>query len=166
MIENVFMLGLLPGPKKPEQCGFALCMRKMADLLLKMEQGFTIQVEDPMRRAISLYVTCRVFLLDIAGDLPALAAMLNIKGHSGVFPCPYCHISGVYLKDKVQGNKKRYPCLTFPRLTNEQEALVSRLLKCRSLAALFLHFLTHHAASTTCNPPAFIYINDMLVLPS
>jgi hypothetical protein len=90
----VMPLMIFAGPTKPPlHSGMALLWDELG---LLFKDGMTVTPTDraPHR--------CRVFLTHVMGDSPALAAVLNTRGHGGYFPCPFCMIYGTYIEGAMR----------------------------------------------------------------
>jgi hypothetical protein len=87
-LENVLCLGVIPGPKKPQDFDSFLWPFIME--MLELEVG--VDAWDAKDRK---YVQLRAFLLLIFGDIPAVSMAMKMKGHNGICPCRFCEIRGV-----------------------------------------------------------------------
>lgn len=92
-LENVLCLGVIPGPKKPQD--FDSFLWPLITELLELELGIDAwDAKD--RRSVKL----RAFLLLIFGDIPAVSMAMKMKGHNGMCPCRFCEICGVRIPEQ------------------------------------------------------------------
>ena len=86
-LQNIITLGVV-GPRKPIDFDSFLwpAVQELLELL------FGVRAFD----ALTSTVFClRAFLLLAFGDIPAIAALMRMKGHNGVLPCRMCKIIGL-----------------------------------------------------------------------
>ncbi|XP_044005551.1 uncharacterized protein LOC122850475 [Aphidius gifuensis] len=95
--ENIILGGIWYGPKKPHG---NLYLSVFRETFLKLYRGIPMKI-------IGNNITVRVILLLGTADIPAKAAMLNLKQHLATFGCMVCTI-----KTESIGNYRYYP---YPR---------------------------------------------------
>jgi hypothetical protein len=86
-VENILALGVI-GPKKPVDFDSFLwpAIQELLRLLVGV-RGFD---------ALASVVFClRAFLILVFGDIPAISALMQMKGHIGILPCRMCKIVGL-----------------------------------------------------------------------
>lgn len=86
--DYIICLGMVPGPKKPKDFDSFLWL--LVEELLKLAAG--VQAFDSLQA--KLFVL-RAYLIIVAGDIPAISMVMQIKGHNGYSPCQTCNITGV-----------------------------------------------------------------------
>jgi hypothetical protein len=87
-LDNMICVGVIPGPKKPQD--FDSFLWPLVDELLRLElgvDGFDAHAQRPVR--------LRTYLLLVFGDIPAVSMAMKMKGHNGICPCRFCKIRGV-----------------------------------------------------------------------
>ena len=98
-LENIFCLGMIPGPTAPKDYDSFLV--PWVEELLKLAQGVP---------ALDAYADCsfllRVYLILAFGDMPALAKMLRLKSTNAIVPCRACRI--IALRDPDGGRNAHY----------------------------------------------------------
>ena len=86
-VENILALGAI-GPKKPVD--FDSFLWPAIQELLRLMVG--VRAFD----ALASVIFClRAFLILVFGDIPAVSAMMQMKGHNGILPCRMCKIIGL-----------------------------------------------------------------------
>ena len=86
-LENILTLGIV-GPRKPVD--FDSFLWPVVQELLSLLIG--VRAYD----ALSFSIFClRAFLILGFGDIPAIAALMRMKGHQGLLPCRMCKIIGI-----------------------------------------------------------------------
>ena len=86
-VENILALGVI-GPKKPVD--FDSFLWPAIQELFRLLVG--VRAFDG---SASVVFCLRAFLILIFGDIPAVSALMQMKGHSGVLPCRMCKIVGL-----------------------------------------------------------------------
>lgn len=97
LFEHLICAGVIPGPKKPKDFdsflfpftmeGLELALGVAAKHCLRKEEVFAL----------------RAYALFFAGDMPALAMVLRMKGHNAFCPCRMCKILAI-----LSANRKTY----------------------------------------------------------
>ena len=88
-VDYILALGVI-GPRKPVD--FDSFLWPTIQELLRLMVG--IRAFD----AIASVIFClRAFLILVFGDIPAVSAMMQMKGHNGISPCRMCKIIGLRL---------------------------------------------------------------------
>lgn len=87
-LEYIICVGVIPGPKAVKDIDSFLY--PLVEELLKLEAG--VSAYDVCDDTIFLL---RAFLILVFGDMPAVAKMMNMKGHNGKSPCRACDIIGI-----------------------------------------------------------------------
>jgi len=102
--KHVLPLGMVPGPGSPKHIGsFLYCLRRE---LIILAQG--VSTYDRVNRQ---YFSLRAFLILIIGDMPAIAHIMDMKGHIGKSPCRACWVTGK--RDRTNDiSKIHYPVHT------------------------------------------------------
>jgi hypothetical protein len=107
-LENMLCLGVIPGPKKPQD--FDSFLWPLVAELLRLELGVNAW-DATVRRAVQLHA----YLLLVFGDIPAVSMAMKMKGHNGVCPCRFCEIRGVRVPGQAKSphyvplNRTRHP---------------------------------------------------------
>jgi hypothetical protein len=86
--DNIFCLGIIPGPKKPVDMDSFLF--PVVEELLQLEKGVTAY--DSLTKALFVL---RAYLIVVFGDIPAVSLVMRMKGHNGLCPCRMCEIVGI-----------------------------------------------------------------------
>lgn len=87
-VSNILSLGVIPGPKKPQDCDSFLW--PFVQELLRLAQG--VRAFDVLTKTLFIL---RAFLILVFGDIPAVSMLMRMKGHNGVSPCRMCEIKGL-----------------------------------------------------------------------
>ena len=87
-VDNILSLGVIPGPKKPQDCDSFLW--PFIQELFRLAQG--VCAFDVL--TMSLFVL-RAFLILVFGDIPAVSMLTRMKGHNSFSPCRMCEIKGL-----------------------------------------------------------------------
>jgi hypothetical protein len=103
--KNIMVLGIIPGPGSPKNMNSYFHWLKNELHLLSIG----VLTWDA---ALREWFLLRAFLLFILGDMPAIAYIMNMKGHNGKCPCRSCYISGC--RDVEGGKTNYYPALLQP----------------------------------------------------
>lgn len=82
---NIICIGIIPGPKQPKDLDLFLV--PLVDELLKLLQG--ISAYDAYHQCV--FALC-AYLVLLFGDMPAVAKLMQMKGHNGLVPCRACNI--------------------------------------------------------------------------
>ena len=102
--EHVIPLGMIPGPRSPKHIGsFLYWLRRE---LIVLAHG--VRTYDHLYQKFFLL---RAFLIIIIGDMPAIAHIMDMKGHIGKCPCRACWVTGKRDRTNDQ-NKVHYPVHT------------------------------------------------------
>ena len=88
LVDNILSLGVIPGPKKPQDCDSFLW--PFIQELLRLAQG--VHAFDVLTNSLFLL---RAFLILVFGDIPAVSMLMRMKGHNGFSPCRMCEIKGL-----------------------------------------------------------------------
>ena len=88
---NLILLGIIPGPKQPSD--FESFFQPMLDEFKRLEQG--VQAWDGHWNE---WFTLTASLLQIAGDQPAIASVMGMKGPRGKHPCRMYSLAGIRLR--------------------------------------------------------------------
>jgi hypothetical protein len=86
--ENVWLVGIIPGPRGPKDLNSFL--EPLIDELGVLMKGVR-HIWDSFQRK---YVTIGAYLIIVSGDMPAVAKLMNFKGHRGMSPCRVCRLLG------------------------------------------------------------------------
>ncbi|KAF5341189.1 hypothetical protein D9611_006128 [Ephemerocybe angulata] len=86
--ENLICVGVIPGPRKPKD--FDSFLWPFVEELLELALGVKTYhgVEEKFFQMHAYLILC-------TGDMPAVAMMMMMKGHSSVYPCRQCKIRGI-----------------------------------------------------------------------
>jgi hypothetical protein len=87
-VNQILALGIIPGPKKPQD--FDSFLWPFLQELLRLAHG--------VRAFDALGGTCftlRAHLIVVFGDIPAMSMVMRMKGHNGASPCRMCEIHGL-----------------------------------------------------------------------
>jgi hypothetical protein len=96
--KNIMILGVIPGPGSPKNLNsFLHWLQRDLHLL-----SIGILSWDAAKRE---YFLLRAYLLWLFGDMPAIAHIMNMKGHNGICPCRACYIRG---SRNISGGKTNY----------------------------------------------------------
>jgi hypothetical protein len=123
-------LGVIPGPKKPDD--FDSFLWPLVQELLLLESG--LPAYDSIRKEVFML---RAFLILVFGDIPAISMLMRMKGHNGSVPCRFCTIPAVrgartgtlyvpldrsqYNDEQLEGLAQRtYDPLELPLRTHDQ----------------------------------------------
>ncbi|QRV77922.1 Transposase family tnp2 [Ceratobasidium sp. AG-Ba] len=87
-LENMLCLGVIPGPNSPKELHTFL--QPFIDELQELGQGVAAY-DGERERPFCL----RGYLLACFGDMPAVAKLMQMKGHNGKYPCRACNIVGI-----------------------------------------------------------------------
>lgn len=91
-LDNIISLGVIPGPKKPKDMDSFLYM-----FVCEMERlAVGVRAIDSLEPDVNKAVfSLRAFLIAAFGDIPAVSALMGMKGHNAYSPCRMCEIVGV-----------------------------------------------------------------------
>lgn len=81
-------IGVIPGPKAPKDMDSF--WYPLVQELLRLMRGVPAFDRRNMRQFL-----LRAYLLDLFGDMPAIAKLMRMKGHTGISPCRACRILGI-----------------------------------------------------------------------
>ncbi|KAF7348742.1 hypothetical protein MVEN_01393300 [Mycena venus] len=87
-LKHILCVGVIPGPKKPQDADSFLW--PLIEELLKLELGvsaFDISASEKF--------ALRAYLTTVFGDIPAISMIMRMKGHNGRVPCRMCNIVGL-----------------------------------------------------------------------
>ncbi|KDN38557.1 hypothetical protein RSAG8_09446, partial [Rhizoctonia solani AG-8 WAC10335] len=87
-LENTICVGVIPGPKSVKDISSFLF--PLVEELLELLDG--VAYYDKHTDSMELL---HAFLILVFGDMPAIAKMMEMKGHNGKCPCRACEILGV-----------------------------------------------------------------------
>jgi hypothetical protein len=88
LIDNIFSLGIIPGPKKPIDADSFLW--PFVQELFRLMYG--VRAFDILS---SKLFSLHAYLILAFGDIPAMSMIMRMKGHNGFCPCRMCNISGL-----------------------------------------------------------------------
>ena len=134
-LEYVLGLGVIPGPRKPED--FDSFLWPFSEEMLTLAIGiytFDILSND--------FFALRAFLILVFGDIPAISMVMHMKGHNGLFPCRMCTIRGIRIPNSR--NPIHYVPLDRTQHPDVQASLTA--IKAYDAAALPLHSHTQFMA--------------------
>jgi hypothetical protein len=103
--KNIMILGIIPGPRSPRDLNSYLYWFR--DELQALSLG--VLTWDAARREFFLM---RAHLVFVIGDMPAIAHVMNMKGHNGMRCCRKCYIKGV--RNRGGTGTMYYPALSQP----------------------------------------------------
>ena len=85
--EHVIPLGMIPGPGSPKHISsFLYWLRRE---LIGLAHG--VRTYDHLNQK---FFPLRAFLIIVIGDMPAIAHIMDMKGHIGKCPCRACFVTG------------------------------------------------------------------------
>jgi len=90
--DNILCVGILPGPKKPQDAD-SFIYPLMQELL---ELATSVSAYDALSCSI---FALRAYLITAFGDIPAISMLMHIKGHNALHPCQMCGIQGIRILD-------------------------------------------------------------------
>ena len=129
-LENVILVGIIPGPHEPKG-SINSFLQPLIDELLKLWDGMLLPVYTPTGINNELV---RGALLCVSCDLPAAQKTCGFLGHSANLSCPKClKISpgGVGQKDY-----SRFDCSSWPKRDNTQHRrAVKKIQRCKTITA-------------------------------
>jgi len=92
-VNHILALGVVPGPKKPQD--FDSFLWPFLQELIRLACGV---------RSFSVlggtFFTLRAYLILVFGDIPAISMVMRMKGHNGASPCRMCEIRGLRAPDQ------------------------------------------------------------------
>lgn len=91
LIDNILSLGVIRGPKKPQDCNSFL-WPFVQELFRLFAQG--VRAFDVLMNGLFLLRAFK-FLILVFGDIPAVSMLMCMKGHNGFCPCRMCEIKGL-----------------------------------------------------------------------
>jgi hypothetical protein len=94
--ENIIVLGVIPGPKKPHD--FDSFAWPMVEEMLALAVG--VKTWDANTKE---FFMLRAYLIIIFGDIPAVSMLMRMKGHNGKCPCRFCMIRGIRAPGETKG---------------------------------------------------------------
>jgi hypothetical protein len=84
-VSHILALGVIPGPKKPQD--FDSFLWPFLQELIRLTHGVrSFGILD------SAFFTLRAYLILVFGDIPAISMVMRMKGHNGASPCHMCEI--------------------------------------------------------------------------
>ena len=92
-VNQILPLGVIPGPKKPQD--FDSFLWPSLQELLCLAHG--IRSFDALKGSL---FTLRTHLIVVFGDIPAISMVMRMKGHNGVSPCRMCEVQGLRAPDQ------------------------------------------------------------------
>ncbi|CEL62957.1 hypothetical protein RSOLAG1IB_12611 [Rhizoctonia solani AG-1 IB] len=101
-LENILCLGVIPGPQSPKELNTFL--EPLIDELEELAHG--VPAFDAANRHPFLL---HAYLIAAFGDMPAVAKMMEMKGHNGKLPCRACKIRGVRARHGPHPNTNYVP---------------------------------------------------------
>ena len=105
--ENIYLAGIIPGPKEPSLQELNHLLRPLVDELLELWNPGVYLSRTALRRFGRLV---RVAIVPLVCDLPAMRKTAGFAGHSSAHFCSYCRL---LLKDICNLNRENWP----PRMT-------------------------------------------------
>lgn len=102
LIQNILSLGIIPGPNKPKD--FDSFLWPFAQEMLRLACG-----EKAFDGCTLKAFILRAFLIIIFGDIPAISALMRMKGHNGLSPCRMCEIVAVPVVGNSRNNTHYTP---------------------------------------------------------
>lgn len=87
--ENVFIITVIPGPKKPKDL-FSFLYPLVQELMVLEGEGMVIENSQGESQ------TYKVHLTSVVGDIPGIADMCGHSGHTSYSGCRICTIIGTY----------------------------------------------------------------------
>ena len=87
-VNQIIALGVIPGPKKPQD--FDLFLWPFLQELLLLAHG--VRTFDVLG---GTFFALRAHLIVVFIDIPAMSMVLWMKGHNGTSPCRMCKILGL-----------------------------------------------------------------------
>lgn len=99
-LDNIICLGVIPGPKQAMDTNSFLV--PLVDKMLALAQGITA-FDGSAKRSFILHT----YIILAFGDIPAVAKMMQMKGHNSCCPCRMCTIVGVRIPFQTR-NKSMY----------------------------------------------------------
>ena len=116
LIRFLLCVGVVPGPKKPKD--FDSFLWPLVEEALKLILG--IKAYDVV--SDELFFLHAYFIL-VFGDMPAIAMVMRMKGHNGLFPCRACTIKG------IRGPQGAGPTLYVPLDRSKLSIAASEVIK-------------------------------------
>jgi hypothetical protein len=101
-LEHILCLGVIPGPQSPKELNTFL--EPLIDELNELAHGvpaFNSADQHPF--------LLHAYLIVGFGDMPAVAKLMNMKGHNGKLPCRACNIRGVRAGNGPNSNTNYVP---------------------------------------------------------
>lgn len=92
-VSNILALGVIPGPKKPQD--FDSFLWPFLQELICLTHGVR-----SFSALEGTFFTLRAYLILVFGDIPAISMVMRMKGHNGVSPCRMCEIRGLRSPDQ------------------------------------------------------------------
>ena len=87
--DNIILVGIISGPKKP--CNFNSFLWPLVQELLQLAIG--VQAFDSLSKSLFLL---HAYVILVFGDIPAVSMMMQMKGHNAKLPCHMCEIKGIW----------------------------------------------------------------------
>lgn len=87
-VENVFLFGIIPGPKEPKAEEINHILDPLVDELNELWTGVWFSETSQFPRGRKIYAA----LFPLIGDLPAMRKVAGFSGHSSSMFCSYCQI--------------------------------------------------------------------------
>ena len=92
-VNQILALGVIPGPKKPQD--FDSFLWPFLQELLCLARG--VRSFDALG---GTSFSLRAHLIAVFGDIPAMSMVMRMKGHNGASPCRMCEIQGLQVPDQ------------------------------------------------------------------
>lgn len=122
-LENIICLGVIPGPKQAKDTDSFLW--PLVDEMLTLARGITA-FDGLAKESFILHA----YIILAFGDIPAVAKLMQMKGHNGRCPCRMCTITGIRIPFQTKNtalytplwrpNGKSYNPLNLPLRTHAQ----------------------------------------------
>lgn len=95
-LKNMLPIGLIPGPRGPQNLNSFLV--PFVDEMLQLKEGISaIDGTEEMGRR---YYLMKAYTVAVTGDNPAVAKLMCMAGHNGKLPCRSCKIAGEWSTTK------------------------------------------------------------------
>lgn len=105
-VNQILALGVIPGPKKPQDCDSFLW--PFLQEMFHLANG--VRAFDILTATLFLL---HAYLIVVFGDIPAIAMIMRMKGHNGLCPCRMCEIKGLRVPG-VRGTTHYVPLNQMP----------------------------------------------------
>src|SRR5258707_1179116 len=90
--DNIFCVGIIPGPKKPWDADSFIYL--LVRELLELKIG--VPIYDALSRSL---FALHAYIITGFGDIPAVSMLMHMKGHNGLCPCRMCSIRAIRIPD-------------------------------------------------------------------